>query len=237
MRGPLLRCPKQHLKSYTFCSDKWISFFDSFLAPGREPLQGFLLRQSPRFNNACILRLAENFPNLQELRLSEIQQLTDDSLHHLRPLKSLKYLDISRAGLTATNLTDDGVIPLLESMGGNLETLILSENENITDRTLYEGVRLYCPRLRSLGLRLMARLESGGVAGLFRDWSSNPGLEKLDICRCLEIDDVAFEAILSHSGKSLVELDMNSVDKVTEKGIKSLIGSTPELKRVRGSLF
>lgn len=200
----------------------------------RDPLEGFLLRQSPRFNNACVLRLAENFPNLKELRLSEIQQLQDDSLQHLRGLKSLTYLDISRAGLTATNLTDDGVIPLLEHIGGKLETLTLNENERITDRTLYEGVRVHCPRLRSLGLRLLRELKPGGVASLFQDWSVNAGLEVLDLSRCLDLDDTVVQAVVAHSGPTLVDLNLNSVDNITDVGLKAIIASTPLLQTVRG---
>lgn len=179
-----------------------------------------------------MLRLAENFPNLRELRLSEIQQLTDDSLQHLRSLKSLTYLDVSRAGLLGNNLTDDGIVPLLEHIGANLEVLDLSENERITDRTLYEGVRLHCPKLRKLGLRLLRDLAPGGVAGTFSDWPTNFGLESLDVSRCLELDDACLAAILQHSGQQLVDLDLNSVDKITEQGIKNLIGSTPVLKNV-----
>lgn len=110
---------------------------------------------------------------------------------------------------------------------------MLSENERLTDRTLYEGVRPHCPKLRHLGLRLLKGLEPGGVTGTFSDWSANSGLDTLDISRCLELDDACLAAILQHSGQRLVQLNMNSVDKVTEAGIKNIIGSTPELKKVR----
>lgn len=172
-----------------------------------------------------MLRLAENFPNLQELRLAEIQQLDDDALKYLYGLKNLRLLDLSHAGIQGQNLTDDGIVPLLEKVGQNLETLVLNENEYLTDRTLLEGIRTNCPKIRHLGLRLLYEVLPSGVIGLFGDWKENPGLETLDISRCTEIDDKALQCIIEHSASTLVELDMNSVDRdITEQGIRALFG-------------
>ena len=197
------------VNSFLVKSPQWKAFFDSFLSADREPLAGFLIRQSPRFDESCVLRLVENFPNLTELRLAEIQKLDDACLKLLMPLTSLTYLDISRAGLTGQNLTDDGVVPLLQHVGQNLVTLVLNNNELLTDRVLLEGVRPHCPKLRHLGLRELADLMPEGAVGLFSDWEENEGLETLDIARCIELDDAAIVEIVKHSGRSLRELDMN----------------------------
>lgn len=52
--------------------------------------------------------------------------MTDLSLGLLHPLKCLTSLDISRAGVNqGMNLTDDGVVALLENCGETLVELVL----------------------------------------------------------------------------------------------------------------
>ena len=170
---------------------------------------------------------------LTELRLAEVEKLDDDSLKFLHGLTHLTYLDLSRAGLTGEALTDDGVVPLLEHVGSNIKTLILNNNHNLGDRTLLKGIRPHCAVLRHLGLRDVAEILPTGVVGLFGDWSANDGLEFLDISRCLEINDAGIAALIEHSGKTLVTLNINSVDKdLTEEGLKSIAGNCDLLERL-----
>lgn len=199
---------------------------------GREPLSGFLVRQSPRLSNQNITKLVENFPNLTELRLSQIQKLDNSSLDLLHSLKSLTLLDISSAGLTGENLTDEGVIPLIKAVGGKLETLNLSSNQNLTDGCLTQGIKSACPNLRVLGLSELD-LTPTGVKDLFSSWFENTGLEKLDLKGCLDLDDEAIQAVVAHSGRELRDLDLHSVDaKLTEVGLKAVASGCPELRKL-----
>jgi DNA repair protein RAD7 len=145
-------------------------------------------------------------------------------------LKKLRHLDLSHGGLKGENFTDDGVIRLLEAVGGTLTTLILDDNTILTDRTLIEGIKVNCPNLIELSLKNLTELLPTGVAELFgEDWINRKGMVRISLHRCIQLDDQALESVVKHSGHSLVRLDLNSVDGVREKGLKYLAENAPEL--------
>ena len=138
--------------------------------------------------------LAESFPLLTELRLAELGKLTDDSLALLHSLTSLKYLDISRAGLDAKALSDEAVVALLSHVGPGLETLVLNRNERLSDLTILEGIRPHCRHnLTHLELAGLTEVSGVAVAGLFVDWNAsndddsraNAKLTVLNLHRCV----------------------------------------------------
>jgi DNA repair protein RAD7 len=157
----------------------------------------------------------ETCPNLTHLQLSEIGKLDDASLGQLHPLVHLVHLDVSSAG----NITDDGVVPLIKAVGAKLEVLILDKNENLTDRVLVEGVKTSCTRLSELSLGFLPKLQSAGVEDLFTKWVNRP-LTRLNLHRCIEIEDNALRLIVDHSGASLQFLDLNSDDELREDQLK-----------------
>lgn len=183
--------------------------------------------------------MAESFPLLTELRLAELGKLTDDSLALLHSLTSLKYLDISRAGLDAKALSDDAVVALLSHVGPGLETLVLNHNERLSDLTILEGIRPHCRHsLTHLELAGLTEVTGVAVAGLFVDWNASndddaranakltvlnlhrcarPRAAQADARSCWDVDDAGLTAIIEHSGSTLRELDLNSCDQITEK--------------------
>jgi len=172
----------------------------------------------------------ETCPDLTHLQLAECGSLDDSSLALLQPLKKLRHLDLSHGGLKGENFTDDGVIRLLEAVGGTLTTLILDDNVLLTDRMLIEGIKVNCPNLIELSLKNLTEVLPTGIAELFgEDWVNKKGMVKISFHRCIQLDDQALEAVVKHSGHSLVRLDLNSVDGVREKGLKYLAENAPDL--------
>ncbi|GAA5960185.1 hypothetical protein JCM21900_000432 [Sporobolomyces salmonicolor] len=156
---------------YLVTAKKWEFFFETCGA-SRPSLDGFALRMSSRFNDASLASLVSNNPSLSYLQLSEIGRFTGESLKLLYPLKGLTSLDISRLGTPqGTVLEDDEVVELLKEVGGELVELVLDGNYNLTDRVLTDGVKRYCPHLRSLSLHDLSEMNSAGVEELF---SSSP---------------------------------------------------------------
>ena len=51
----------------------WAGFFDAYVSAERA-LDGFLLRQSPRFGQEALTKLVESFPLLTELRLADVRR-------------------------------------------------------------------------------------------------------------------------------------------------------------------
>lgn len=104
-----------------------------------------------------------------------------------------------------------------------------TENYLLTDRVLIEAVKVHCPHLRSLSLHSLSLVQSTGVEALFTDWV-NTGLTHLNLHRCILLENEAIEAVVSHSGHSLVELDLNSVDEVEETTLKILAKGCPRMR-------
>lgn len=181
-------------------------------------------------DNTVVTSLVNTCPNLTHLQLAECGSLNDTSLALLHPLKNLKYLDLSHGGLTGQGFTDDGIIPLLESVGSKLTTLILDDNVTLTDRTLIEGIKVNCTSLVDLSLRNLGEVLPTGIAELFgSDWVNTRGMIRLNLHRCIQLDDQALEAVIKHSGHSLTRLDLNSVDGLTEVGLRYLAENSPLL--------
>jgi DNA repair protein RAD7 len=145
----------------------------------------------------------------------------------LHPLVNLVHLDISDAG----DITDEGVVPLINAVGTNLEVLIVDKNENLSDRILIEGVRMSCTKLSELGLGFLSQLQSTGVEGLFAGWENRP-LVRINLHRCREIKDDALKAIVEHSGATLRFLDVNSDDYLREEQLKAMAEGCPEMREL-----
>lgn len=227
-------------------ANKWKEYFDSLV--GRD-FEAFRLQQCPRayafahflvaalilstgFDMTCLHRLVENVPGLVDLQIADLVKLTDAGLRHIHALSSLRHLDISGAGADRLALTDEGVIPLLEAVGHNLESLILDHNEKLTDGVLTAGVLPHCRHLTKLSLKGLKEIFSSGITGLFSKWDNNPALTHLDLHRVVDLDDDALTAMLVHSGQALTYLDINSDDIITEAGLNTLATMAPKMEQL-----
>ncbi|GJJ14915.1 hypothetical protein Clacol_009185 [Clathrus columnatus] len=169
-------------------------------------LQGFLITQSPRFDESCLEILTNVATNLTELRFSEFGKLSDDWVESLGKLTNLTSLDIS---YPSTSLNDDALVTLLNSLGSNLTHLNLSGNSDLSDVTLLTGILPNMKRLDSLSLANVPLVTDAGLAQLFTEWTDNPPLENIDLSRNHLAGSSALEALLTHSGQVLTTLNIN----------------------------
>ncbi|KAJ9476526.1 DNA repair protein RAD7 [Pseudozyma hubeiensis] len=201
-----------------------------FFAAVGSRLESFKIRESPRFDLSCAEAMVTHCPNLRELGLAQIGPL-DKTM--LKPLESygeqLTYLDISDPGVSAPgippkSLEDDEVVSLLKAVGKNLTYLDASKNIDLTNRIVDEAILPHCHKLQTLRLIGLEQLEAKTVAAMFTEWSERhvPGIAHLHLDRMLKLDDSLMEPMLRHSGPDLVELSLNSVDGITDKGLEVL---------------
>jgi DNA repair protein RAD7 len=201
----------------------WIDFF---AARGKAmPLEGFLITQSPRFDVECVESLVNNHPNLKELRLSDIGKMEDAFLPHIATLVNLASLELSNA----PGLSDDAVNKLLSDVGAKLISLDLSGNEALTDLVLSEGIQKHCRLLNNLQLRNLPELTDSGVAALFTSWD-NQAIRTINFSRCHELSSTALTALLSHSGKDLIELSLNGWKETSNEALLALGSQAPILE-------
>ncbi|CBQ68074.1 related to RAD7-nucleotide excision repair protein [Sporisorium reilianum SRZ2] len=206
--------------------EAWLRFFEAVGAR----LESFKIRESPRFDLSCAEAMVKHCPNVRELGLAQIGPL-DKTM--LQPLESygdqLTYLDVSDPGVSAPgippkSLEDEEVVSLLKAVGKNLVHLDVSKNIDLTDRIVEEAVQAHCNKLKTLRLIGCEKLEAKTVAGMFAAWAKQKvaGISYLHLDRMLKLDDSLMKPMLTHSGSELVELSLNSVDGITDKGLEVL---------------
>lgn len=157
-------------------------------------------------------------------------------------------------------LTDQSVIALLAEVGRGLVQLTLDRKSNplpytqiklvlkecvnlidfprrpenylLTADVLNLGIHPHCPSLLSLSLSSLALLSSEPTAQFFATWSTNPGLTHLNLHRCILLENDALGAVILHSGKTLVDLNLHSVDEVDKAGLSMLAREAKAIEKL-----
>ncbi|KAI0823776.1 RNI-like protein [Trametes gibbosa] len=206
----------------------WQTFFRA-----HPDLEGFLITQSPRFDIECMRVLVESCPNLRELRLKEVGQLSDGFLAEIKPLAGkLTYLDLSYPGRPDA-LSESALIDVLTHVGSSLEHLDLSSHTGVTDGVLFRGIKPNMPSLTSLMLANCTELTDAGIAEFFEAWQGrSKRLSVADLSRNAGLGDAALTALLAHSGDELEELNINGWKDVTEDALKGISHKAPKLRKL-----
>jgi len=226
--------------------EAWYRFFET-LGPR---LRSFKIRETPRFDLACVEKMVQHCPNITQLGLAQIGKLDDKMLGPLAAYANLTYLDISDPGVSgpgimAESLKDESVIKLLSKVGRNLGTLIISGNTALTDEVVAKGIAPNCTSLVNLACAGCDQITGKAFAKL---WASEPddsqplakgrrsnatksqdavklpktNMRRVNLGRALQVDDDAIFALMEHSGASLVDINLNSVDLLTERGLSAI---------------
>ncbi|KIM49781.1 hypothetical protein M413DRAFT_408092 [Hebeloma cylindrosporum] len=203
----------------------WQEFFKA-----HTNLQGFLVTQSPRFDEACMKSLATHCSGIKELRLKEIGKLGDPFLLDIHRFKNgLWYLDLSEP---SHSCSEKAVIALLRAVGRDLTHLNLSKHDELTNHFLDEGLRPHVSKLESLTISHLPELTDAGVGEFFINWTNNPPLLSLDMSRNSELGTQALAAALKHSGKRLENLNINGWKDTDDDSLKMIGLVAFELKRL-----
>lgn len=216
--------------------DAWHRFFEVL----RDRLTSFKIRESPRFDKGCCEKLVACCPNVTELGLAQIGPLNADCLAVLQAYgQQLTYLDVSDPGVSAPgvppkSLGDDAIVQMLQHVGPRLTHLDISRNADLTSRTLLDGILANCASLQTLNMVLLQaeEIEPAHFVKLFEGLKSRgcAKLTKLSLERCLAVNDEVIAALIDFCGPNLVELNVNSCDRITEEGFKAIAKGCPNLQ-------
>jgi DNA repair protein RAD7 len=228
-----------------------VEAWKTFLTSKGPQLTGFLVTNSSRFDEACMLTLVEYCTRLEELKLSEFGKLKGDWLEHLCQLALLRSLTLSRP---SESLTDEPIVRLLGKIGPRLEHLDLSGNDELTDVLLRDGIREHCSSLQSLILSGITQLTDEGVATFFKLWKqvertpddtgnvedgmdvdlpiANRPLSIIDLSQNSELSTDALLALLLHSGSELLKLSINGWKSTEEKALNIFAKYAPKLEEL-----
>ena len=196
----------------------WLDYF----AGGGSRLSEFELRNTHRFGNDSLISLLEGCgSSLTSLKLSRLDGLKEAAVYGLIPhyllASKLVHLELSYPHAPGL-ITDDLIINILSVTGDTLVSLNVDGCTDLTDRFLTEGVAKFCPRLTHLSMDSLDQVSNEGFSAAFDDYSkvNSGGLIGVNLRKCGLLANEAVYSLLKHSGKTLVELNLNSLRLLTK---------------------
>lgn len=171
------------------------------------------------------MALHEHCAGLTELRLKEVGKLDDEFVDVLKEMTSLTYLDLSDPTIS---LSEEAATELMRCIGEGLTHLDLSGHSALTDTFLIDGIQTHVQALTELSLRNVQELTDDGVADFFNRWTegdvdiTNPPFTILDLSRNYNLSSNALTALLTHSGQTLTNLNINGWKTVSEASLREI---------------
>ncbi|GEQ69235.1 hypothetical protein JCM33374_g2906 [Metschnikowia sp. JCM 33374] len=196
----------------------WQDYFDNAVCD----LQEFEIRNTHRFSNDSLISLLEKRgANLTSLKLSRLDGLDSAAVYELIPeyitAGKLVSLELSHPHKPEL-ISDDLLIHILAITGESLKHLNVDGCTGLTDTFLVEGVAKFCPSLESLSMRNLESVSDDGFVEAWQEFAAinYGGLVNVDFTKCTGLGDRAAHALLAHSANTLVELSLNSLNKLTK---------------------
>lgn len=219
--------------------------WSDFLVAIGSRLEKLDIRNTHRFTAMSLSVLVESCPNLTHLTLDRISGLTDPAGYFLiAGLQKLVHLEISNPpqemvmAEDMSLITDETIITILNSVGAQLQTLVLDGCSELTDRFVTDGLRPCCSplRLKKLSLANIDQLTDEVMADLFSTWSENlsklksgPLMTSINLERCIGLSDESISAMLDFVHPSIVTLNISALPDVSEAAFAvALINHTNE---------
>lgn len=232
-----------HLKSimldgaFLVSSEAWGDFFLSLA--GR--IERIDIRNNHRFNSESLAMLVESCPQITHLSLHRMSGLIDPAAFLMLPmLSNLVHLDLSHPpqelvmGGEVDLITDETLTVLLNTIGAQLETLVLDGCSELSDSFISNALRPCCcgSRLSRLSLAALDRITDSAVADLFQAWRKrhDPALTRLStltLDRCYSLGDAALTSVFAYTRPSLVQLSIAALPDVTEAPFESAFVASP----------
>lgn len=204
-------------------AETWVSFFENVGAR----LTAFGLSDTYRFTDECIEALVQHCPEMTRLRLAELGKMQDGWFETIGRLEKLTSLQLVGTEMAKQVFTPEALTSLLAKVGGHLEDLALDDFPLLNDDVILEGILAHCPHLKRLSLRGAELVTPEAMVKLFTEWKTltpGCGLEYLNLERCTLLDDDVLKAVIFHSGRTLKELNVNSLEIISQVGFERIAG-------------
>lgn len=186
-------------------------------------LTHFEVRNTHRFGPAALLGLLEKMgPHLQLLKLSRLDGLATWEIYNTIPelltSTALTHLEISYP-YKEEIVTDDLITHILAVAGESLTLLNVDGCSHLTDLFLTEGVAKFCPQLKHLSMRNLHLVTDEGFKTALEELRqlNNGGFVTVDLTKCIGLGDASIFHLLKHSGHTLVDLTLNSVNQLSKE--------------------
>jgi len=205
----------------------WQSFFKA-----HPNLGGFRITQNPRFDTDCLRELVKNSPELKELRLREVGKMCDDLLEVLESSSlALTHLDLAYPG-NAELVGETAVMSLVKKLGPTLKHLDFSGITSITDEFFLHSLGEHGSNLESLTMTDLEELTDERIGQFFSEWEKNPGLTSVDLSRNHTLSSLALNGVLQHSGPQLKSLSINGWKTTSNESLNMIAELATGLSKI-----
>lgn len=200
------------------------------------------------FGDRAIELLPKFCPELQRLKISHNLKVSDAGLEPIALLTNLDHLSLELyRPMGFEPLSPIPLIKIIESIGSRLHTFSVESVINIDD-SLLVAIHQNCRKLNKLRITDGERLTDDGFTLLFNNWS-NPPLSFIDFSKCRHLDAVCprknlrniglcslgFEAMMSHSGATIRDLNVSSCRHISAQSFETVFGAEklyPDLEQM-----
>lgn len=220
---------------FLISTPQWVEFFDKATCP----LEQFEVRNTHRFGNDALIALLERRGSqLTLLKLSRLDGLDSEAVYGLIPQylspSKLEALEISHPHQPGL-IDDDLLIHILATTGDTIKSLNVDGCSMLTDNFLVEGVAKFCPVLESLSMRGLELITNEGMRDAFVELAeiNYGGLLSIDFTKCTNVGNEGIEAVFKHSGKTLIEVSLNSVNNLTNSCLLQLFTDDLDESKVK----
>lgn len=210
---------------YLVRKEAWLTFLQN----RSHLLRSLKLRETPRFDRACVEALVAHAPHLAELGLAQIGGLDDGGAEVLAQLRHLTYLDLSQPGVSApgvppASLHAVSIVPILAANAAHLAELRLDYNAALSDEVA-DALRA-CSALRVLHME-GAGITSEAWAACFRAMPICK-LEEVALGHCGLEDDAV--AALIDAAPHLRSLSVRNNEALTSAAFDKICAAAPPLR-------
>lgn len=188
------------------------------------------------FGDEQIELMTQTCTQLERLKISHNQKVTDAGIAHIANLPNLKYLTLELYETSQRSTTSESYVAVLNSIGAGLRTFSLSAAHTVND-TVLNAIHENCQNLSKLRITDNEVLTDQGFTNLFTNWL-NPPLTFVDLHKCRHIDAAeprenpanvglcsnGFQALMKHSGQTLRILKIHSCRHISFEAFDAVFG-------------
>jgi DNA repair protein RAD7 len=199
------------------------------------------------FGDEQLELLAKACPNLERLKISHNQKVTEKGVGQIKHLQDLKHLSLELYKQLDGFDGEFAIMDVIECVGPGLRTLSL-ETINKLSNVILQFIHESCKNLSKLRLTDNQSFTDEAFAELFANWL-NPPLVYLDLHKCRHIDSseprenpykfglgsAGFEALMAHSGSTLKHLNVHSCRHISLEAFEKVFAEDKkylELKEI-----
>lgn len=197
------------------------------------------------FGNEQIDVMTKSCQQLERLKITHNQKVTDKGIAHIAKFTNLQHLSLEIYETATIHTTPEPYVEVLNSVGPALRTFSLAAAHLVND-TILDAIHENCQNLTKLRITDNEVLTDDGFTKLFTGWL-NPPLTYVDFHKCRHLDAAdprdnpdgiglcssGFEALMAHSGASLKLLKIQSCRHISKDAFERVFGGEKRYEELR----